>query len=46
MCQKSGMMIMTNVERGEIMFPLKVDDALIQGQLNIRESQHQEGKCI
>lgn len=34
------------LERGEIMFPLKVDNALIQGQVNIQESQHQEGTCI
>lgn len=34
------------LERGEVMFPLKVDNALIQGQLNIQESQHKEGKCI
>lgn len=50
MCKKSGMMKMTKdimkLERGEIMFPLKVDNALIQGQVNIQESQHQEGTCI
>lgn len=34
------------LERGEIMFPLKVDNALIQGQVNMQESQHQEGTCI